>query len=169
MKIKSIITAALAALSVSAIGPNANAQMACQFGVYDDTPSEKTRWIERPGYRFQVPDNYTAQLMNNGDVAVVDPDTAQHMACMQRLNLGTSYTYLTVSKEPARINEDGWPYSLPNFEWMPLLQNIEYGETDEGQALAAIIWESAMNGVMNSGLMNLNEGGLVHVSSPIYD
>ena len=161
----------LAILSSVMLAPRgASANVSCRYGVYDSAPSSELRQVQRPGYRFSIPENYSAQLMNNGSVAVMDPDTVQFLDCMRRSRAGTGdYNYVTVRRVDARVLEGYWPYNIPSFEWMPLLSLITHSVGDDGQMTAEFGWESAMYGIMWSGFTNLTTGGFVHVSSGTAD
>ena len=156
----------LSAAGLLAIAPEARAVDNCQHGIYDSAPSENARWVVGDGYRFKVPENYSAQRRENGDIEVIDPDTVQFLNCVRRSNVGTgNFSYLTISAIDARVGEGEWPYNLPGFEWMGKISGIYYG-TGRWQGAASFYhWSEYKNAYIFHGIRNLDNGGSAHVQS----
>ena len=114
---------------------------ACQFGVYDDTPSSETRTIShRAGFTFDVPLNYRAELSQSGRVDLLDPDSAQMLDCIRRTGRGMgSWGTVSVSHSPAVVRSSLWPYDVPH---LPVDARFTYFE--DGSAI--ISWYSDYDG-----------------------
>lgn len=171
MKLRTVLIASTLALLSPALAPGkVNAQQPCQYDIYDATPSQDTRSITTDRYRFDIPSNYSAQLQPDGSIAVVDPDTVQFLACMNRNDWGTgNYTQLTIRPSDAQVKSAMWPYDLPDFEWMMPLSPITYGLTFDGHHTALWHWESMTNGDTLTRVMNLADGGSLIVNSAYLD
>jgi hypothetical protein len=127
----------LSLLTASLIGFSAMPAQACQFGVYDETPSSETRTIRhRAGFTFDVPVNYRAELTRNGGVDLLDPDSAQMVDCIRRRNIAMGgWGIVSVSHSPAVVRGPLWPYDVPH-----LPDNARFIYFEDGSAM--ISWYS---------------------------
>lgn len=180
-RFKSLCAALLVSVSAGfAIVPEAKAVENCQYGIYDPAPSEATRWVVGDGYRFKVPDNYKAELLNDGRIAVIDPDTVQFLACVRRNSIGTgNFNYMTVSKTNVRVSEGNWPYNVPGFNGFGQISDILYGRALESDATFSRVnpdsfaqfhyWSDYENRYIGNTFFDLGSGGSVHVQTVFYD
>ena len=167
------LAGSLAALSLSLAPQAAQAERqfeACQYGVYNSSPSTENRTIEGRDYRFSIPENYTARLRQNGTIEVLDPDTVQYRDCIDRNDIGVGLDNgLTVAPISARVKEGSWPYNVPGFEWMQGLSAFAYGVVDSRHVVEFTHFSDYDSSYIWHGIENMPTGGAAHVASPVYD
>lgn len=136
----------------------------CQYGVYDSTPSAERRWVKKDGYQFLIPENYKAQLNQDGSISVIDPDTVQYLACIRRNNVGVGLPYpVTVSTIDSRVNEGDWPYNIPGFEWFGQITQIQYGNPSAQATAVFSHWSDFDDSWILHAVQNLSQGKAAYV------
>lgn len=130
--------------AASLLGMIATPAKACQFDVYDDTPSTETKTIRhRAGFTFEAPMNYRAELGQGGTIELLDPDSAQMLDCIRRENIAMGgWGTVTVRHSPAIVRGPMWPYDV---EHLP--SNARFLYFEDGSAVIA--WYSEYH---NSGV-----------------
>lgn len=170
---RSLSAVAIAALPVLSVVEPAIAAP-CRYNVYNNAPAQASRKINAMGISFEVPDNYRAELSQDGYVSIFDPDIYQYSQCMARENPGIEISdIIIIEKTDAVVSDERWPYSIPNFGSLNTRGGqppvFDYARTLSGNDVALMVWEPVPSGTMISYFQNLPSGGSIRLTMPVYD